>query len=158
MAKTPIGDILPYNNQPKYAIANSNLNIYGYVNGKLGLQKIGIIKPGQLIGYLDSWYSDNHDIYFSFFPSITDYNNFTNRFSIKYTDYKKIDFPTVPTWKKEGIDFGATSTNIQQIIDRDNKEAESFTNQIVGVAKTGVYIFAGYLLLNLLIRSTNGNK
>jgi hypothetical protein len=157
MAKTPIGDILPYMNVPKYAIAKSNLQTYIYKQGLSGLQPYEKLVAGNFIGYLDSWYTVGNNLYFIFYKNLSDYNNFKNSYSVKYSDYKKIAFPSVPTWKNEGIDFGATSTNIQQIIDRDNKEAESLTSIISSSINKIILIGAIYLGITLIIKRNNGN-
>ena len=157
MAKTPIGDILPYMNVPKYAIAKSSLQTYVYKQGLSGLQPYEKLVTGNFIGYLDSWYTVGNNLYFIFYKNLSDYNNFKNSYSVKYSDYKKIFFPNVPTWKNEGIDFGATSSNIQAIIDRDNKEAESLTSIINNSINKIILLAAIYLGITLIIKRNNGN-
>jgi hypothetical protein len=157
MAKTPIGDILPYMNVPHYAIAKSNLQTYIYKQGLSGLQPYEKLVAGNFIGYLDSWYTVGNSLYFIFYKNLSDYNNFKNSYSVKYSDYKKIAFPNVPTWKNEGINFGATSSNIQAIIDRDNKEAESLTSIISSSINKIILIGAIYLGITLIIKRNNGN-
>ena len=158
MAKTPIGDILPYMNVPKYAIAKSSLQTYIYKQGLSGLQPYEKLVAGNFIGYLDSWYTVGNNLYFIFYKSLSDYNNFKNSYSVKYSDYKKIAFPNVPTWKNEGVDFGATSSNIQAIIDRDNKDAESLTSILSSGINKIILIAAIYYGFNLLKNSSNNGN
>ena len=155
MAKTPIGDILPYLGVPKYAVANSGVQLYAFKNGVSGLQPLKKIEPNNLIGYMDGWFAIGNNIYFLFYPTINDYNNQTNPYYFKYVDYKKISFPNVATWQNKGVDFGAISTNIQQIIDRYNKEAETFASIFSNTANKLLLITAVYFGFKIL---TNGNK
>ena len=64
MAKTPIGDILPYQNVPKYAVAKSDLQTYVFKNGVTGLQPYQKLVAGNNIGFLDSWHNVGNSIYF----------------------------------------------------------------------------------------------
>jgi hypothetical protein len=157
MAKTPIGDILPYQNVPKYAIAKSDLKTYVFKNGLIGLQPYQKLVAGNSIGFLDSWHNVGNSIYFIFYKTLADYNTFKDPYYVKYSDYKKYIFPTVTTWKNNGVDFGAVSTLIQQIIDRDNKEAESLTSVLSSGINKIILIAAIYLGATLLIKRNNGN-
>jgi hypothetical protein len=157
MAKTPIGDILPYQNVPKYAIAKSDLQTYVFKNGVAGLQPYLKLNAGNNIGYFDSWHNVGNSIYFIFYKTIADYNTFKDPYYVKYSDYKKYIFPTVTTWKNNGVDFGAISSNIQAIIDRDNKEAESLTSVLSSGINKIILIAAIYLGATLLIKRNNGN-
>lgn len=155
MAKTPIGDILPYNNIPVYAIADTAIILYGFKNGVAGLTPVLNIPKGQIVGYCDGWFENNTNIFLIFYRNISDYNNQQNPYYFRYSDFKKISFPTVATWKKEGINFGAVSTRIQNIIDRDAKESETLTSILSGTANKLILITAVYFGFKLL---TNGNK
>jgi len=155
MAKTPIGDILPYLGVPKYAIADSSLQLYAFKNGVSGLQPYKVLQAGQSVGYCDGWFAIGNNIYLLFYDTLSNYNNQNNPYYVKYVDYKKISFPNVSTWKKQGIDFGAISTNVQEIIDRDNREAESFTSILSSTANKLILITAVYFGFKIL---TNGNK
>lgn len=157
MAKTPIGDILPYQNVAKYAIAKSDLQTYVFKNGVTGLQPYQKLVAGNNIGFFDSWYDVGNNIYFIFYKTLSDYNAFKDPFYVKYSDYKKYIFPTVTTWKNNGVDFGAVSTRIQEIIDRDAKEAESLKTILSSSINKIILIAAIYLGANLLIKQRNGN-
>lgn len=154
--KTPIGDIIF---GAKYAIADNPLQLYANETGFLTLQPYKKLSAGQVVGYCDGWIVRNNDIYLLFYLTMNDYNNQTNPIFVRYADYKKISFPGVATWQKQGIDFGATTTSVQVIIDAMNKEAESqsLTGVLSSTLKTGLLIFGAYFGIKLLIGSSNGN-
>ena len=158
MAKTPVGDILPYNNVPKYAIAKSSLQTYVFKNGVAGLQPYIKLDPGNNIGFMDGWFNVGNKIYFLFYKNLSDYNGQKNPFYVAYSDYKKYVFPTVTTWTNNGVDFGAISSNIQAIIDRDNKEAETILSVLSSGINKLILIAAIYYGFSLLKNnSNNGN-
>lgn len=148
MAATPVGDLFN-----KYAWSSSPVKIYANVQGQTGLQNIRTTIAGNYVGIFDSWVVQNNVLYLSFYATLIDRQNFRNPIFVNYAEVNKLSFPSVPTWKKQGIDFTGVSTYVQQIIDKMN------TNLGTGVELGGLWdkvkkyaplVLIGYLAITLL--------
>lgn len=146
--KTPVGDLFD-----KQANVISTIDIYGFKTGPLGLQKISQKSSGNVLGYFYSWFVDGGMVYLIFYKTLNDLNAGINPFYIKYNDYNKITFPTVPTWNGTGIDFSAISTYVQQLIDK--WEAENQSGIETTIKKYLPYLFGGIALIIFLPSLTN---
>lgn len=156
MAATPVGDLFD-----KYAWTNSPVKIYANVQGQTGLQNIRTIATGGYVGVFDSWLIQNGKLYLSFYATLQDAQNFRNPYFVDYTEVNKLSFPSVPTWKKQGIDFTAVSTYVQQIIDNMNTNlgtGTEFGKLWENIKKYAPTILIGYLVITLLPNITQSIK
>ena len=117
---TPVGDLFDKN-----AYSTSNVDIYEHKTGFTDLQKSYVIPANKYIGIFYSWHVENNKVFLGFYRSIADYNAFRNPIYIRYEDYKKLNFPTVPTWTGSGIDFSAVSTYVQNLVKQWELESQS---------------------------------
>jgi hypothetical protein len=148
MAATPVGDLFD-----KYAYSNSPVKIYEFVQGQVGLQNIRTTVAGGYVGIFDSWIVRNNNLFLAFYPTLQDKQNFRNPLYVDYAEVNKLLFPGVPTWKRQGIDFTAVSTYVQQIIDNMNTNLGSGIELITlwnKIKKYAPIILIGYVGITLL--------
>jgi hypothetical protein len=118
--KTPVGDLFD-----KQASVISKIDIFGFKNGVLGLQKLSQKPSGSILGYYYGWFVENGNVFLIFYNTLNDLYNNTNPFYIRYGDYNKINFPTVATWNGSGIDFTAVSTYVENLVKKWEAESQS---------------------------------
>lgn len=148
MAATPVGDLFD-----KYAWSNSPVKIYANVQGQTGLQNIRTTIAGGYVGIFDSWIVQNGILYLSFYATLSDKNNFRNPYYVSYAEVNKLLFPSVPTWKRDGIDFTGVSSYVQQIINNMNANLGSGTGLASlweNIKKYAPIVLIGYLAISLL--------
>jgi len=162
MAATPVGDLFD-----KYAWSNSPVKIYEFVQGQVGLQNIRKTVAGGYVGIFDSWIVRNNNLFLAFYPTLQDWQNFRNPRYVDYAEANKLLFPSVPTWKRQGIDFTGVSTYVQQIIDNMNTNLGTGTELATlwnNIKKYAPIILIGYVGVTLLpsiiqsIKSINEKK
>lgn len=145
---TPVGDLFD-----KYAWSNSPVKIYANMQGQIGLQNIRTTVAGGYVGIFDSWIVQNGILYLSFYATLSDKNNFRNPYYVSYTEVNKLLFPSVPTWKRDGIDFSGVSTYVQDIINKMNVNLGSGTELASlweKVKKYAPIVLIGYLAITFL--------
>ena len=162
MAATPVGDLFD-----KYAWSNSPVKIYEFVQGQVGLQNIRTTVAGGYVGIFDSWIVQNNNLFLAFYPTLQDKQNFRNPRYVDYAEVNKLLFPSVPTWKRQGIDFTGVSSYVQQIIDNMNVNLGTGTELATlwnNIKKYAPIILIGYVGITLLpsiiqsIKSINEKK
>jgi len=147
MAAIPVGDLFD-----KYAYSNSPVKIYEFVQGQVGLQNIRTTVAGGYVGIFDSWIVRNNILFLAFYLTLQDRQNFRNPRYVDYAEVNKLLFPGVPTWKRQGIDFTAVSTYVQQIIDNMNTNLGSGIELITlwnKIKKYAPIILIGYVGITL---------
>jgi hypothetical protein len=148
MAATPVGDLFD-----KYAWSNSPIKIYANVQGQTGLQNIRTTATGGYVGIFNSWIVQNGKLFLSFYATMQDVQNFRNPYFVDYAEVNKLNFPAVPTWKRQGINFSGVSTYVQQIVDSMNVNLGSgigLASLWNNVVKYAPIIIIGYLGITLL--------
>jgi hypothetical protein len=162
MAATPVGDLFD-----KYAWSNSPVKIYEYVQGQVGLQNIRTTVAGGYVGIFNSWVVQNNNLFLMFYATLQDAQNFRNPRFVDYAEVYKLLFPSVPTWKRQGIDFTGVSSYVQQIIDNMNVNLGTGTELATlwnNIKKYAPFILIGYVGITLLpsiiqsIKSINEKK
>jgi hypothetical protein len=162
MAATPVGDLFD-----KYAWSNSPVKIYENVQGQVGLQNIRTTVAGGYVGIFDSWIVRNNNLFLAFYPTLQDKQNFRNPRYVDYAEVNKLLFPSVSTWKRQGIDFTGVSSYVQQIIDNMNVNLGTGTELATlwnNIKKYAPIILIGYVGITLLpsiiqsIKSINEKK
>jgi hypothetical protein len=168
MAATPVGDLFD-----KIAFCSSSIKIYANVQGQVGLQNIRTTVAGGYVGIFDSWVVQNGIVYIGFHATRQDAQNFRNPYYINYKEVNKLTFNSVPTWKKQGIDFNGVSTYVQNAINAMEQSLGSgttfnpfdeFKQLFESVKKYAPLIIIGYFAIKLLptitetIKLTRGKK
>jgi hypothetical protein len=145
---TPVGDLFD-----KYAWSYSPIKIYANVQGKIGLQNIRTTVFGGYVGIFHSWIVENGKLFLGFYATMQDAQNFRNPYYVDYAEVNKLNFPSIPTWKRKGINFSGVSTYVQQIVDNMNVNLGSGTGLASlwnNVVKYAPIIIIGYLGITLL--------